>query len=61
MVNNSIKKNNDLPPQLIQPPKKRPQHMTLEIQVLVWDKHKNVIGLTESPTYTNNKKKCTDF
>jgi hypothetical protein len=25
--------------------KKRPQHMTLEIQVLAWDRHNNVVGL----------------
>jgi len=24
---------------------KRPQHMMLEIQVLAWDRHKNVVGL----------------
>ena len=24
---------------------KRPQHMTLEIQVLAWDRHKHVVGL----------------
>ena len=27
--------------------KKRPRHMTLEIQVLAWDRHKNVVGLNQ--------------
>ena len=45
MVNKSanIKKmNNDLSPQIIE---KRPQHVALEIQVLAWDRYKNVVGL----------------
>ena len=28
--------------------KKRSQHMMLEIQVLVWDRHKNVAGLKKN-------------
>ena len=48
MVNNSTntnlnQTNNDLSSQLIEH-SKRPE-MVLEIQVLVWDKHKNVVGL----------------
>jgi hypothetical protein len=48
MVNNSTntnlnQTNNDLSSQLIEH-NKRPE-MVLEIQVLVWDKHKNVVGL----------------
>jgi len=34
--------NNDLSPQIIE---KRPQHVALEIQVLAWDRYKNVVGL----------------
>jgi hypothetical protein len=42
MVNNSTnmkKMNNQPSPEIIEP---RPRHMTLEIQVLTWDRHKNV-------------------
>jgi hypothetical protein len=49
MLNNStnINKVNIHPsPQLIEF-KKRPRHMTLEIQVLDWDMHKNVAGLSQ--------------
>ena len=42
MVNNSTninKMNNQPSPEIIEP---RPRHITLEIQVLAWDRHKNV-------------------
>ena len=45
MVNKSAninKMNNDLSPQIIE---KKPQHVALEIQVLAWDRYKNVVGL----------------
>ena len=38
------KRNNHLPSQIIKH-KKRPRHMTLEIQVLAWDRHKHLAGL----------------
>jgi hypothetical protein len=47
MVNNSTNINemsNHLSPQLTEH-KKRPRHMTLEIQALVWHRHKKVAGL----------------
>jgi len=31
--------------------KKRPRHMTLEIQILVWNKHNNVTGLSRLMEY----------
>jgi hypothetical protein len=40
---NINKTNNHLWPRFIEN-KKIPQHMTLEIHVLAWDKHKNVVG-----------------
>jgi hypothetical protein len=40
---NIIKMNNHLSPQIIKH-KKRPCHMTLEIQILVRDRHKKVVG-----------------
>jgi hypothetical protein len=49
-VNNSTninKMNNNLSSQLAEH-KKIPQHMTLEIKVLAWDKHKNMGGLNWS-------------
>jgi hypothetical protein len=50
MVNNSTnfnKKNNHLSPQISEHKKKdyNNEHMTLEIQVLAWDMHKNVATL----------------
>ena len=34
-------------PQLVEPKKKkRPRHITLEIQGLAWNRHTNVAGLT---------------
>jgi hypothetical protein len=44
MVININKAINYLSSQLIEYIK-RPRHMTLEIQVLVWDRHENVEGL----------------
>ena len=47
MLNKSTnvnKTNNHLSSQLIEH-KKDHGHMTLEIQILAWDKHKNVAGL----------------
>jgi len=41
---NINKTSNHLSPSLTEH-KKRPWHMTLEIHVLVWDRHKNVAGL----------------
>jgi len=38
--------NNHLSPSFTEH-KKGPQHMTLEIQVLAWDRHKNVVGLNQ--------------
>jgi len=40
---------NQLPPQSINT--KTPQHMTLEIQVLAWDRHKYVRGLNQLMGY----------
>ena len=50
MVNNSTnyinKMSNHLSAPIIeQTNKKKPQHMMLEIQVLAWDRHKNVAWL----------------
>jgi hypothetical protein len=50
VVNNSTKinkTNNHLSPSLTEQTKKGPQHMTVEIQVLAWDRHKNVAGLNQ--------------
>jgi hypothetical protein len=47
MVININKTINYLSSQLIEYIK-RPRHMTLEIQVLVWDRHENVEGLMGS-------------
>jgi hypothetical protein len=44
MINNINKTNNYLSPQPIVH-NKRSQHITLEIQVLAWDRYKNVVGL----------------
>ena len=53
MVNNSIninKMNNHISPQVIEH-KRRPQHMLIEIQIQIWDRHKNVAGLNRLIDY----------
>jgi len=48
MVNNATHINkmyNNFSPQLIEHKKKIPRQMVLEIQFLVWNRHKNVAGL----------------
>jgi len=50
MVNNSTnisKTHNHLSPQTIEH-EKTPRHMTLEIQDLTWDRHKNMTGFSRS-------------
>ena len=39
--------------------KKRPQHATFEIQVLAWDRHKNMVGLNR--LYVFNRYPLNEF
>jgi hypothetical protein len=52
MVNNSINRRKNEQPSLTSNhlTLKRPLHMSLEIQVLAWDGHKDVAGLKGIPT-----------
>jgi len=60
MVNNSINISDDISHKIIEH-RKEPNHMTLEIQVLTWDRHKyryvasvNVLFISSSPCKNSN-------